>query len=58
MSQENLTYPVPNIVTQIGLELEVGEDQILDEYCSVTGYTPQEVINQLVRQFLAKQGFN
>lgn len=58
MSQENITYPVSSTVTQIELELEASEDQILDEYCSLTGYTPQEVINQLVRQFLDRQGYN
>lgn len=39
----------------VELDLDFDEAQIIDNYCQQTGYTYEEVIQQLVQQFLALQ---
>lgn len=53
----NGNLPQSSLLLQntVELDLDFDETQIIDNYCQQTGYTYDEVIQQLVQQFLALQ---
>lgn len=53
----NVNLPQPSLWLQNTYELDLDHDevQIIDSYCQQTGCTYDEVIQQLVQQFLALQ---
>jgi hypothetical protein len=53
----NGNLPQSSLLLQntVELDLDFDETQIIDNYCQQTGSTYDEVIQQLVQQFLALQ---
>ncbi|MBD2616469.1 hypothetical protein H6G94_35500 [Nostoc punctiforme FACHB-252] len=53
----NSNLPQSSLLLQntVELYLDFDEAQIIDNYCQQTGYTYDEVIQQLVQQFLDLQ---
>ncbi|MBU7587435.1 MAG: hypothetical protein KAF91_32175 [Nostoc sp. TH1S01] len=54
-TQDNLPQYLLSFQNTIEVDLNLDELQIIDNYCQQTGRTYNEVIQQLVQQFLASQ---